>query len=79
MKPALTPWFPAHVKPKHIGVYQRGYIGQIHTRFWYWNGKYWEVGGWEHADDAAKNPRGKTSQTYLAWRGLAEDPAKAAP
>lgn len=74
----LTRWFPAEVNPVHVGVYQRAFKGQKYpVRYWYWNGDFWEVGGWDFADEAAKNPRGKTSQNYLYWRGLAEPPKKA--
>lgn len=71
-KQKLTPWFPAHIKPVHIGVYQRGHDWQRSGfRYWYWNGNFWETGGWATAELAAEHKRTLlTSQPDLEWRGL---------
>lgn len=60
-KPKLTPWFPADVKPVHVGVYEvRG-----SNHMWLWNGSLW--------CSAGKIPWICQGQ-YKVWRGLANPP-----
>lgn len=81
-KPKLTPWFPADVKPVHVGAYQRRSAGEkfnyAHYEYWWWNGDFWELGGYTKAEEAAK---GKTSihtlDPFKEWRGLAKPPKEA--
>lgn len=71
----LTDWFPADVEPVHVGVYQRSEPGQKSGfRYWYWNGAYWEVGGWLEAEFAVLNHRSQSICTDHLWRGLAVKP-----
>lgn len=73
-KQKLTDWFPADVKPLHVGVYQRGCKGKVSKYcYWYWNGDFWETGGWPTAKQAALNPRDKSCSVW-PWRGLANPP-----
>ena len=67
----LTPWYPAEIKPKRKGVYERD---MTHGRgsYSYWNGKYWcgwggDVGiahynGIKHHESCVQD---------APWRGLA--------
>ena len=64
-----TAWFPVHIKPVYVGVYERSYTCGI--RFAYWNGHAW--GGF--ASDictALRNSDSKTAHPDAAWRGLTE-------
>ncbi len=68
----LTPWFPANVKPAHVGVYETlvedgGYR--------YWNGTFWYFLGRtpDRAIENARNFRG-SSLGMLPWRGLGVKP-----
>jgi hypothetical protein len=68
MSKKMTRWFPAKIKPVHVGVYEtelHGYLG-----YSFWNGKWWcdtaQKPGW-----ASKRPgmQGKK------WRGFKEKQA----
>ena len=59
-----TPWFPAHVKPVHEGLYECQFCyGHTH----YWNGRFWT------SDDTPGSWR--LAAGTFPWRGLAEKPA----
>lgn len=74
MKQQLTEWFPADVKPVNIGVYERDCNGKKSAnRYWYWNGEFFEVGGFDRPEDAVKKI-GQKSFARGQWRGLAEKP-----
>jgi hypothetical protein len=67
MNKTLTPWFPPHVKPVRVGVYQveddriePKILENIRPIFSYWNGQNWS------------NMRGPKRERF--WRGLAIDP-----
>jgi hypothetical protein len=66
MKPKLTPWFPAHIKPVRVGDYEC--TGSSFK--WHWNGAIWCNNGYD---------KWPCLNQKRVWRGLAEDPAKAAP
>ena len=79
MKPKLTPWFPAHVKPARVGVYevddQDGMIGPWYA---YWNGRRFGWRSWKGPQEAYESRFDSIGLDERAiWRGLAEDPAKA--
>jgi hypothetical protein len=68
MSKKLTPWFPGHVKPAHIGFYERDYHIVEAELADYWDGDDWWV-----------VPNGCPEERYLGapvcpWRGLAEKP-----
>jgi hypothetical protein len=68
----LTPWFPGHIKPLRVGVYERQRAA-FWTIFSYWDGKRW---GFNH-DTAADALRDRKFHSYsqgMPWRGLASDP-----
>lgn len=74
---ALTEWFPANVKPVHVGVYQ----GEMdhHCPKWYrfWDGKDWYVGDrWPDGAEREFANGNKVGQPYgsLLWRGLSHPP-----
>jgi hypothetical protein len=67
-----TPWFPGHVKPARVGVYERNGPAGTHS---YWTGKFWMLGAWG-ADAAADwdewplNAPLSSGWQDLPWRGL---------
>ena len=63
-KQKLTDWFPANVKPVHVGYYERDY-GDSSLCNDYWNGTYFEI----VADNGIHC--GPTV-TDLPWRGLSQ-------
>ena len=75
----LTPWFPGHIKPKRVGVYQQ--LSAIEKRLGYqrWDGKKWSP-WFSKAEDAACYGRecAPAAEEYQndPWRGLAERPSK---
>jgi hypothetical protein len=74
MKPKLTPWFPAEVRPAHDGVYQTLDPAGI-VAYQHWNGSFWGFYAFT-AEDAHDGGGSPSCQQYNEWRGLAEDPAK---
>ena len=73
----LTSWFPANVKPVHIGVYEIAYHlfeDEWSNGFSYWNGKKW-------ANSCCSIRSAYENRTWFEgaiqekkWRGLAEQP-----
>ncbi len=72
-KQKLTPWFPASVKPVHVGVYEitERLLG---TGYCYWNGYEWANMG--SSINKAYENRDWLEGAYQSknWRGLAEQP-----
>lgn len=76
----LTKWFPADVKPVHVGVYEMepgdDYVwGGSKGQFQHWNGERW--GGYSSSARLAalSNCVNFTSMHQnRRWRGLAEKP-----
>lgn len=71
-----TDWFPADVKPVHVGVYR---VVKSFGECWaYWNGKRWSHGFLETTLYASDVQTMKTSYRWAypvkQWRGLAEKP-----
>lgn len=62
----LTPWFPADVKPVHVGWYctDDPLRGGESAFTWYWDGRHWRAdkGDWI------------CNQQNRQWRGLANPP-----
>jgi hypothetical protein len=78
-KSKFTNWYPPHIKPVRVGVYQVEHPLSIDAVYCYWDGKHW---GYFKADvNAAAKDRwkGKYVPTHYApaqnkvWRGLAEE------
>lgn len=71
----LTPWFPAEVKPVHVGVYE--------VRRFYWDGGVmddvrlrWNGNGWVYAHEHHGARSGDYASVWLCdtWRGLRSKP-----
>jgi hypothetical protein len=76
MKQKLTPWFPADVKPVHVGLYETDCYNTCQKSYQFWNGEYWGLQCFEEDikpffPERAKN---KSRYQYVCWRGLAEKP-----
>lgn len=72
-KTRLTPWFPADVKPVHVGVYMtRTHEGERTPWFNKWDGHRWMVS--MYSASQAEKCKALSSYTEFEWRGLAEKP-----
>lgn len=56
-----TPWYPAHIKPVRVGMYEIQVSGFVFSGYW-WDGKRWLAG-----ENSAYS---LWTQTKLKWRGL---------
>jgi hypothetical protein len=72
--PALTPWYPASVKPARKGVYIAS-VGRTHHFYRYWTGSSWLYGSYD-LEGASPDLPVWPYQSSIYWRGLASDPAK---
>lgn len=75
MSKKLTPWFPAKVKPVHVGVYQtiQSHFPGSKTFYQFWDGQRWGFSG-HTANEAFEDKRVKSFYQDGDWRGLAEKP-----
>ena len=77
----LTEWYPGHIKPVRVGVYERDYgpTENGESIFCHWNGKRWSWGG-NSVDDVQRAmsvvKEISSGRQSLPWRGLASDPEK---
>jgi len=61
----VTKWFPAHIKPVHIGWYEtKRFNGNKSAFKWWFDGEKWKGG----KDDFICNEQNRI------WRGLAKKP-----
>lgn len=60
----LTPWFPAEVKPVHVGWYQASIAAREDGPKIFWTGSFWD---W-------RDERGKCIAQDRYWRGLRSKP-----
>lgn len=67
--PALTEWYPAHIKPVREGVYE--IKAGPPPWFRYWNGSSWHWGG-DTPLEALGNKMIFKFNDNAQWRGLAE-------
>jgi hypothetical protein len=68
MSKYLTPWFPVHITPVHIGVYETEMEGVKWSKgFSFWNGKRW--GDTQFLPGLALDTVGLQNKK---WRGLKE-------
>jgi len=69
----LTPWFPAEVKPVHVGAYLSLEYSDGANFYRYWDGKRWGA-----ASRNIRNALRFTNTSFACqentWRGLAEKP-----
>lgn len=68
-KQTLTQWFPADVKPVHVGVYEYKYGFSGFKFMVFWDGKNYIV-----ADDSDFRGMFLISKVIDSWRGLAVKP-----
>jgi hypothetical protein len=74
-KAKLTDWFPADVKPVHVGVYEVLYEnGCFGSRYRYWNGVRfcYQCMNSQKAFQKRNNHTGLDA--FVSWRGIAEKP-----
>lgn len=73
-----TRWYPGHIPPAYVGVYQRQM--DVVGRMWMWSrydGQHWHT---QHADfDIAEGATDLSGYQRLPWRGLAVKPDQPAP
>lgn len=67
-KPKLTPWFPADVKPVHVGWYDRDWGA------WGETNDYWDGANWHFGSLGGKKTLQTEDNIGLKWRGLANPP-----
>lgn len=82
-KQRLTPWFPASVKPVHVGYYEVRNESYMHwnskgrlvgRKSRYWNGKKWLTTDPKGHLGFISEPSIMGSHPSQQWRGLAEKP-----
>jgi len=75
-QPKLTPWFPAHVRPAYVGVYEKDFGRGGGHDYQYWDGQLWRYGSTTPKATMAKVARDRDMLIPSArqWRGLAEKP-----
>ena len=76
-RPALTPWFPASLKPARIGLYRVKWrrLGEGPAEWCWWNGSRW---AWSYGTtkDALSDKETEGAHQHKLWRGLASNPAR---
>ena len=78
MSTELTPWFPGHIEPAHIGVYEiEDAVSTLLRRkcFQFWDGNHW--GMCCSTKEEAALPVNATYHSIFQdsiWRGLAKAP-----
>jgi len=67
----LTKWYPGHIKPVRVGVYQKHIDFNVPYFYSYWDGEFW--GLISGTPSGAKKWRDLASraQNYF-WRGVAK-------
>lgn len=71
-KPKLTDWFPANVKPVHVGVYEVE-SDDLSLGYSFYDGLYFR-GIRKTVDETASAIPHVWDHVDLMWRGLAEKP-----
>jgi hypothetical protein len=69
---AKTKWFPANIKPYHVGVYQVKSIPFGDTVYAYWNGTVWGYIDSKNAEGAFAVSNFRSKHQSRIWRGLTE-------
>lgn len=75
MTNTLTPWYPPHIKPVRVGVYETRVIFMSEgENYQYWDGTQW--GYCAHRPEYCTNFPSELQNR--CWRGLAHPPEKSA-
>lgn len=70
-----TEWYPDHVRPAYIGVYEvRIKMQYPKTAYQYWTGQYWGLVRPTPASAMLGKSRQSLYQPSPRWRGLAQKP-----
>lgn len=69
MKYEKTEWFPNHIHPVRLGVYETTF--GVVKGFSYWDGSYWSAMGWD-PDQAIEFSSYPGVQNKI-WRGLTKE------
>jgi hypothetical protein len=74
-KALLTEWFPPHVKPMHVGLYDVDLSGDgAYRGASYWDGRRWcYAHDWDSSGVGDRSPAPDGMQPRY-WRGLATEP-----
>ena len=71
---SCTKWFPAHVKPAYVGVYQvKSCMMTFAPLYRYWDGANWYLGD-NSPRRAGRHTKITTKHNLLQWRGLKYKP-----
>lgn len=79
--PPMTDWFPEHIPPVHVGVYEVDRADKDGRAFAHWDGRTWGLVFWEHLNGGVHNAIAQAAREQLrypasmrfAWRGLEYD------
>lgn len=77
MSKKLSPMFPPHIKPAHVGPYKTGADGVRCFSYQNWNGRWWGQCS-KTPEEASRNQHYHSVFQKNYWRGLAHPP-KAKP
>ena len=69
----LTPWYPGHVKPVRVGVYERDYGDDDQTPSYCYFDKVWSSYGGS-VEEAESYKDYVSSEQCYPWRGIAKEP-----
>lgn len=69
----LTPWFPADIKPVHVGAYLSCEYADGSDFYRYWDGKRWGAAA-RTIQNAIILSDISFAHQYNVWRGLARKP-----
>ena len=69
----LTPWFPADIKPVHVGAYLSCEYAKGSDFYRYWDSKHWGVAARTISNALPFSSRSFACQDNV-WRGLARKP-----
>ena len=69
----MTPWFPAHIKPVHKGVYEVKFtaVRSISPMYATWNGRKWSCSSFKKSNEWHEKFRGADQDKY--WRGFTKE------
>lgn len=65
----LTKWFPALIKPVHVGVYETYIMNYWRGGYRYWDGECWSD-GFDEPKHAEEFKHSKTIWKVTKWRGI---------
>jgi hypothetical protein len=71
MSKKMTKWFPSHITPVNVGVYETDLAGYLGYSFW--NGKYWSDTSIKL--DMERSTKRRRGMQNKEWRGFKEKQA----